>query len=30
MNMNHLIHGPHVIWSLPLGNYEMVCTPKRR
>lgn len=30
MDMNRLMSGPHVAWSLPLGNYEMVCTIEAR
>jgi hypothetical protein len=30
MEMNSLIYEPHVAWSLPLGNYEMVCTIEER
>ena len=30
MDMSRLIYGPYVVWSLPLGNYEMVCTLEER
>jgi len=30
MDLNALLQGPRVAWSLPLGNYEMVCTIEER